>query len=166
MKLAIGGKMRSGKDCSVNYLIREYGGSKINFSKHIYDILEFVQRKCNFPLKKDRNFLQWMGTYCRDKDPNIWVNLTLEDIPISGNVYCSDVRFLNEFLALKNKGFIMIKIIRDDDKKIIKNDDDTNHISETEIEHIPLDQWDFVIDNNDYVKDLYIKLDEIVKKLN
>ena len=113
LKISFCGKAGSGKDISVKYLIDKYGGEKIYFSKPIYDILYYAQNLCGFKLEKDRKFLQWVGTeWGRNINPNIWVELAVKDIPIKGNVYVSDVRFLNEFYTLKKQGFINIKMIR------------------------------------------------------
>ena len=43
MKIAFGYKMRSGKDTSVEYLIKKYGGEKISFSQPLYEALYAVQ---------------------------------------------------------------------------------------------------------------------------
>ena len=82
MKIAFGGKMGTGKDTCVNYLIKKYGGVKISFSDSIYDILYYAQNVCGFKKEKDRKFLQWIGTeWAREKNPNIWIELTLKNYP-------------------------------------------------------------------------------------
>ena len=161
MKIAFGYKMRSGKDTSVNYLISKYGGEKISFSKPLYDILHYAQKVCNFPIEKDRKFLQWIGTdWAREKDNNIWINLAINNIKnIDGNVYCSDVRFINEFKSLKENGFIVIKIERN---LTFTNKSSTNHISENDLDKIENSEWDYVIKNDGTLKELYRQIDDIV----
>ena len=164
MKIAFGYKMRSGKDTSVDYLISKYGGQKISFSKPLYDILYYAQKICNFPLEKDRKFLQWIGTdWAREKDDNVWVNSALKSIEnIDGNVYCSDVRFINEFRALKENGFILIKI----ERNLIQSDQNsTNHISENELDNINDSEWNYVIKNDGTLAELYKKIDDIISSL-
>jgi len=165
MKIAFGYKMRSGKDTSVNYLISKYGGEKISFSKPLYDILHYAQKVCNFPIEKDRKFLQWIGTdWAREKDNNIWINLAIKSIEnIDGNVYCSDVRFINEFKALKENGFIVIKIERN---LTFTNKSSTNHISENDLDKIENSEWDYVIKNNGTLKELYRQIDDIVLNIS
>lgn len=161
MKIAFGYKMYSGKDTSVNYLISKYGGEKISFSKPLYDILHYAQKVCNFPIEKDRKFLQWIGTdWAREKDNNIWINLAINNIKnIDGNVYCSDVRFINEFKSLKENGFIVIKIERN---LTFTNKSSTNHISENDLDKIENSEWDYVIKNDGTLKELYRQIDDIV----
>lgn len=62
MKIAFGYKMSSGKDTSVDYLIKKYGGEKISFSKFLYNIMYYVQDLCGLEKEKDRHFLQLIGT--------------------------------------------------------------------------------------------------------
>jgi hypothetical protein len=68
----------------------------------------------------------------------------------------------NEYKALKTNGWKCIKINRTTG---IDNYG-SNHISETELEVIKDEDWDYIIDNNGTLEDLFVKLDEIVKKIN
>lgn len=152
MKLAFGYKMRSGKDTSVDYLISKYGGKRMSFAKALYDALFAVQSIFGLPQEKDRRFLISVGDWARDKDPNIFVNIALKN---NEATYCSDVRFLNEFTALKLQGWKCIKINRD-------TGCNSNHSSECELDSIEDSEWDYIIDNNGTLEDLYNKLDNIV----
>lgn len=169
MKIAFGYKMGTGKDACVKYLLNNYGGEKIYFAKPIYDILYYAQKLCGLNIEKDRKFLQFIGTnWGREKDPDMWVNLVLKDLPNSENIYCSDVRFLNEFRNLKNKGWIMIKVNRNTEfihSNRIGTGKET-HISEHELDTLPDSEWDFILDNNSTLENLYIKLDGIVRDIN
>lgn len=174
MKIAFGHKYASGKDTSADYLIKKYGGIKLSFASPLYDILHYAQNICSFPKEKDRKFLQWIGTeWARNKDPNIWINILIEKArKEEGNVYVSDVRFLNEFTALKEDGWICIKLNRESQNRDTTEGEhkgigsgEKNHISETELDSITDDNWDFVIDNNGNIEDLYFKLDEIINNV-
>jgi len=167
MKIAFGYKMSSGKDASVSYLINKYGGEKISFSKYLYNILYYVQDLCGLKKEKDRHFLQLIGTeWGRKKDPELWINLILNDIKEKNtNLYCSDLRFLNEFLALKNDGWFCVKINRYNVDKNRIGTGDANHISENELDCLEDSEWNYIIDNDGDIENLYEKLDEIVKKL-
>ena len=165
MKIALSGSISSGKDTSVNYLIKKYGGVKISFSDSIYDILYYAQNVCGFKKEKDRKFLQWIGTeWAREKNPSIWIELTLKNYPKNENVYCSDLRFKNEFKALKEDGWICIKLNR-----YVKNDKrigtgDIKHISETDLDSLDVDEWDYIIDNDGSLLNLYDKIEKIIEK--
>ena len=69
------------------------------------------------------------------------------------------MRFLNEFTALKEKGWICIKINRNTNSSY----EGIDHISEHELDFLQDNKWDFVIDNNSSLEDLYNKLDNIIK---
>jgi hypothetical protein len=166
LKIAFGGKMRSGKDTSADYLIKNHGGIRLSFSEPLYNILHYAQTVCNFTLEKDRWFLQTVGTeWARSKNPNVWIDLLIKkvnDVESSTNIYNSDVRFKNEFDALKKNGFILIKLKRN----VVEIDNGSvGHISEVELDSIPDSNWDYVIDNNDGIEELYRKLDSIIINL-
>ena len=166
MKIAFGYKMGSGKDISVKYLINKYGGKQIRFADALYDILRYAQKTCGLEYKKDRRFLQLIGTeWGRNIDPDIWVKIALNSQPKEGNVYCADVRFKNEFDALKNDGFIMVKLIRDKVNENRIGNGIATHISENELDDYEDDKWDYIIHNNKTLDDLYNTLDKIVKAI-
>ena len=179
MKIAFGYKISSGKDTCVEYLIEKYGGIKVYFAKYLYDILYYAQKLCGFQIEKDRKFLQWIGTeWAREKDPDIWVKLTIQEskkiinehfenkkeIP---NLYCSDVRFINEFNELKKDGWVMIKILRSNninDERI--GNGKYEHISENQLDLMEDSNWDYVIENNGSKEELFEKLEKIIIEIN
>ena len=157
LRIAFGCKAGTGKSESVKYLIQKYGGTELSFAKPLYEILHFSQEKCGFPIEKDRNFLQYIGTnWAREKDPNVWIRLLcekLEKIPEEENVFVSDVRFPNEFSVLKQLGFKLVLLNRD-----VSNDDWRQHSSENQ----KLELWDFTINNNFSLDHLHHELDNLV----
>ena len=164
MKIAFGDKSRVGKDTAASYMISRYGGKRFSFAKRLYKIMDFIQDVCGIPREKDRKLLQILGTeWGRDKDPNLWVNLTLKDIEESKviygteNFYITDVRFRNEFDRLKEEGWIMIKITRNISVKKVGGV--KNHSSESN--DIKDEEWNYVIDNNGDISELYRTLDNI-----
>jgi hypothetical protein len=168
MKLAFIGKMGTGKDTCVDYLLKTYGGTKLSFSEPLYDILYYAQNKCGFKNEKDRKFLQFIGTeWARHKDENVWINLMIEKSKkVDGILYCSDVRFMNELDILKKEGWICIKINRKNNytKHRIGNGSKI-HQSELEIDMMDISMFDFIINNDDNVESLYNKLNYIIKKI-
>lgn len=159
MKIAFGYKMRSGKDIAVDYLIQKYGGEKITFAKPIYDILYYAQKVCNFELGKDREFLRLVANWAKAKDNDIWVKLALDGLLPIGNLYCTDLRFLNEYKTLKENGWICVKITRKED---LKSESDLDQ-SETELDLI--NDWDFVIANNGTIDEFQNELNKLVSKI-
>ena len=162
LKIAFGGVMGSGKDTCVDYLCTKYPEhTRISFAGALYDILSYAQEKCGFEKNKARKFLQFIGTeWARNIDENVWINIVLGK-DIKGVGLLSDIRFPNEFNALKNNDWICIKVTRDNiDKNRVGNGDNT-HSSELSINDIKDEEWDFIINNNSTLEDLYKRLDKI-----
>lgn len=157
MKIAFGYKMRSGKDTAVDYMISKYGGNKITFAKYLYQSLYSTQEIFNLEKKKNREYLQIVGDWARKQNPDIFVDLALSETKdVSLNYFCNDLRFLNEFKKLKKNGWICIKIIRDECSE------KSSHFSETELDIVKDEEWDFIIENNNNLEDFYKKLDDIL----
>lgn len=146
----------SGKDTCAEYLISKYGGMVVKFAEPIYDISNYIQDRLGLPRYKDRKLLQYIGhEYGRESiDPNIWVNLAKKKINelenTNTNIFITDNRYQNEIDALPD--FVKIKLIRYVDKM--------DHPSENQ--QIPNDKFDFIIENNDDLESLYLKLDYVV----
>jgi hypothetical protein len=164
LKIAFGGIMGSGKDTCVDYLCTKYPEhTRISFAGALYDILSYAQEKCGFEKTKDRKFLQFIGTeWARSINENVWVDIVL-DTDIKGIGLLSDIRFPNEFKALKNNGWICIKVIRDDTDKFERQGTGSHtHSSENSIQEIPTKDWDIIIHNNSTKEDLYKRLDDLL----
>ena len=118
-----------------------------------------------------RDFLQILGTEALREGlhKNTWVNALLADYKAynvstdeDGNVkyrmphwLITDTRFPNELAAVREKGGIAIKVVRDNTTDI-----GATHSSETALDHIT--DWDYVIDNNGSLEDLKRQLSEII----
>ena len=170
VKIAFGYKRRVGKDTACNYLIQKYGGIKLSFAKPLYDILNFAQGVCNFEKIKDRKFLQFIGTeWARTINNDVWVDLLIDKLKVSQtsvqtsvqNIFVSDLRFHNEFKALKDHGFICIQL----ESNIQDNlDGYTNHQSDVDLDNF--DGWDYTIKNIGNKEDFYAQLDQLFEKLS
>ena len=146
--------------------------------------MHYAQTICGFPVEKDRKFLQWIGTeWAREKDRNVWINLALQKASLesaisspkndwtvktiineSQNIYISDLRFVDEFEALKRNEWTCIKLERDI-KNIDTSIESRTHISECSLDTVPDHMWDFIIKNDDSIEDLYKNLDFIMARL-
>lgn len=132
-----------------------------------------------------RDLLQKLGTEAMREGlhRNVWVNALFADyqlfkvgngfsrviksaegIPIDyeyevamPNWIITDTRFPNELEAVKSKGGITIKIVRDSGNTV-----GTQHISETALDHVT--DWDYVIDNTGTIEELKQKLYDILSK--
>lgn len=166
MKIAFGYRMGAGKDEAVSYLLSSHGGTRVAFATPLYDIQEYAQRMCGFKIEKDRWFLQWVGTeWARNADPDVWVRALLGSIPETGNVFLSDLRFYNEFAALKADGWTCVKLIRTSSLERVGTGSN-GHRSEQELDSMSDTAWDHVIENNGTLEEFYDRLDILVSKIN
>jgi hypothetical protein len=167
MKIAFGYQMGCGKDTAVGYLIEKYGGYKLSFASPLYDILNYTQTVCKFPTEKDRYFLQTIGTWAREKDRDVWVKLLIEkskEYKPTDNLFIADLRFKNEMEELKKEGWILVKINRKNNDVITRaGSGDSNHESELELKNVKDFEWDFIIENDKRVEDLFNSLDKLIK---
>lgn len=167
VRLALSGKMRSGKDTAAGYLQAKYGGMNLKFSDPLYEIQDFAQQVCGFPREKDREFLQWIGTeYGRARDENVWLNVLarkLEKIPDSTPVFVTDGRFVNELEFLQAQGFALVKIVRPEADRVAFGATNLTHASELGVDIF--NDWDLVVENTGSLMEFYDKMDAIYKEL-
>ena len=96
MKIALIGKMGSGKTTLAKYIEERYGYSLLSFAT---PVKKYAKELFNVHTK-DRAFLQAFGQKMKEIDPDIWVNCIIRQI-ITDSVIIDDVRFPNEYAALK-----------------------------------------------------------------
>jgi hypothetical protein len=167
MKIAFGYKMGVGKDEAVSYIRRKIDGRQISFAGPLYSIMFYAQEVCGFEKQKDRQFLQYVGTeWAREKDPDIWVRLAIENASrMLGNLFLTDLRFPNEFEALKNDGWLCVKINRSSTEGR-EGSGKKSHHSEKALDLVHDNRWDYIIDNNGTLEEFYKKLDILILKIN
>ena len=165
LRIAFGYKMGTGKDTACSYLITKFGGHTLRFSEPLYKIMSYAQDICNLEKRKDRKFLQLVGTeWGRSTDPDIWLNLLLDKASHccykKQNLYLSDLRFPNELYRLKKEGWICVRI----DRNVTSISTDrsgtgsVSHSSESSLDQVPDKDWDFILQNNDSFDDFYSSL--------
>lgn len=160
-KLAFCGLQRSGKDTAADFCINNisrFNQAKIlKFADPLYEISEFIQKTCGFPVCKERKLLQYIGTdYAREKDPEVWLNVfrkRISEISSDTPIIVTDGRFLNELNLLKELGFYLIKIERDEKFRISAGATHTNHASELDLDKFK--DWNLVITNDSSVSEFY-----------
>lgn len=101
-----------------------------------------------------RKILQLLGTEGGRMviHPNIWVNAAMAGYNEDCLWYFTDMRFPNELNAVVSRGGVTIRLERGDGNT-------GDHPSEVSLDNY-LDKFDYVIDNNGEIEDLY---DQIVK---
>ena len=169
----IAGKARHGKDTTALAIKKAYGNKKvINLAYGNY-IKEFAKKISGWDGSeetKPRELLQTLGTdIIRDNiDKDFFVKRLCDDIKVYSHYFdiitISDARFPNE-LDIPKKLFenvISIKVVRDNFESplTIKQQ---HH--ETEVALDDYGKFDFILKNDGTIKDLEIKVDELVKKV-
>lgn len=119
--------------------------------KHMIDSCDYTElskildKAYDIPrTQKDREVTQYLGTACRGLLPDIWINYGLKKIEDQSFVTVTDVRRMNELLALKANGYTLIYVEAPDEVRFLrlnKRDGvsyedflrDSAHIAESEI---------------------------------
>lgn len=185
--IGITGEIGCGKSTAVNYLKSKYGFTEYMFAKPLKDIavtLGFEEHQVygtqeqklevnNFWGISGREFLQKFGSeVCRDYVPKILPNMKFNDCTMwvrlfekyyseskSERVAVSDVRFEDESKKIKELGGIIIRINRPK-KQVSQNTEHLVHKSELQADKIVPD---ITIENDGSLKNLYNKLDKVMK---
>lgn len=174
LKIAISGKKRSGKDTLAKTLVKEYELNFEGFGK-TYAIADRIKEIAikdygmdSDPTKKDGKLLENIGDKMRqvvDGSGKVHTNVFCEslieqmkeDDNGDGIQVVSDMRLLEEYEALKNAGFLMVRIEADEEVRKTRLDQnetrDENHRTNTELDD-PNIKWDRVVQNNGDLSDL------------
>lgn len=104
------------------------------------------------------NYTPQRGLYKENARPQAMMNKPWK----ADGVVFSDVRFMNEFQAIKDAGGFVVRVKRKlntayDDKAM-----NLLHDSETELPNTPDDLFDYIIDNSGTLDDLAAKIDDMV----
>lgn len=177
MRIAICGKMRSGKDTIADILVDDYGFKNFKFSSGITSIIDEYFSDDVTKKRKMREHYQRIGQSMRKLDQNVWVNHTKGEINrylnLNGegsDIVVSDLRQKNEYDFLKRNGFIIIKIESDRQNRIRRAMDvnDAFHTSaldhETELSVEDITE-DYLIENNGTLEDLKKDFNELMIKI-
>lgn len=180
------GNSGCGKDTVADFLQEEHGFYKVSFAAKIKEIIsdlfplgynELYGDKRNTPspvlnLKTPRDLLQQLGVLMRQFDEDVWanyiINKSINEVLINKlgakKIVISDTRFISEINCMKRafgNNFKTIKINR----PIDKSDGLYTHVSETELQTIRDEEFDYIINNNGSLYKLYGMIDEMIGKL-
>lgn len=179
MIIGLSGYAQTGKDTVAQYLVEEYGFTRIAFADAIRDALyaldpivhdypaipgirlSWIVDKAGWEtVKQDsaevRRMLQKMGTeVAREQwDNDFWVNIAMKKANGIENVVIADVRYPNEYLAIVENGGQVWRINKLDNKPV------NNHPSETALDGF---EFDWGIPNYGTIEDLHAVIDGIMK---
>ncbi len=131
-----------------------------NYTKYDYKSDDNIEYEEDLTYRK---VLMDIGSLGRKYDKNIWINLLLRkcqkaELDKYSLFVVNDLRFKNEFNALSDNDFFLIRIKRKDSNKI-------NDISETDQDGISDKEFDYVIDNNSTKKQLKQSIIPMIDKI-
>jgi dephospho-CoA kinase len=174
-KIAVVGRIRSGKNTFSDYITEHYGHKQFAFGEGIKEVI-----KRYFPeaiaSKKPRKHYQVIGQSFRELNPEIWIEILQEKLEdhyeYHGEypVLVNDLRQINEYQALKLAGFTVVKVEASEEiriKRIMDSGDifspeQLKHSTELQAEACP---YDYLVTNNDYLETLYEQADYIMQEL-
>ena len=109
MKIAITGKMCSGKTTLSKYLLSiEPRFQVFSFGKKVKDIAsELFQMDPNF---KNRSLLTSIGQKMREIDPDVWANYIIQQTKDLNYCLIDDLRYQNEYELLAKEGWKIIQL--------------------------------------------------------
>src|SRR5690606_21445144 len=191
IRIAITGKMRSGKTTAAKHLWTNYDFKILSFGeplkriadedfKHLY---EPIYENCPFSEKgksiagdkKPRELLQQIGQLFRQIDEDVWIKRAeqtmkyYEQYRDTRGIVIDDMRQPNEYEWARANGFVIIRINAPDELRIERakaaGDDfdeaDLTHETERYIDGFAVD---YEIDNTYNLEELERQIDEIIAK--
>ena len=164
-RVAFSGKMGSGKTSACALVSQELMGEVYIFSfanklkEMAGDLFEINPRSKD---KDVRRILQEFGSYMRLIDEDVWVKYLIrimnEHLGYYGGIQLvDDLRYENEFWGLRKEGFVLVRLDAPPEARFNRMthnltwDDFLNasdHPSETDLDKIPADEWDLIIDSS------------------
>ena len=109
MKIAVTGKMCSGKTTLCNYLCELEPRFEIfSFGKKVKDVASDLFKMD--PLIKDRTLLTSIGQKMREIDSEVWINYVIDQCSTKEFCLIDDLRYQNEYEALVKNGFKIIQL--------------------------------------------------------
>lgn len=175
MKIAILGKMRSGKDTASDYLHTKVDFKTFAFGDGITGVITRYFPKLLLE-GKPRHAYQLIGQTFRSLRPAVWIDEldtrvwhATFGIP-DPDILVTDLRQMNEYDYLKEEGYTIIKIEADEElrlARIAKSGDSfdpstLNHETETAVDVIP---YDYLVTNNGTLEELFEQLDFVLEEL-
>jgi len=146
LRIAFTGKTRSGKTTSANYLLRTYGFTKISFTGKLIEFAhEFFPDRFEKG-EKPQDLIKALREKLREIDPNVYIKYVtrkIETLPKNADIVIDDLRFSNEYNAIKSLGFLVVRLDPNEDG-------------------LP---YDVLLENDGKVEDLYHKLDALIRLL-
>jgi dephospho-CoA kinase len=181
VKIAICGRLRSGKDTAANHLYIKYGFDRVAFG----DVLK-KNAHATFPwvseFSKPRALYQQFGQLMREIDPQVWIKHAEQAVKgaIDFNVHTgaekvgvviTDLRQPNEYEWARANGFTIVRVmapreVRIERAKSLSDAFELNHLTHETESHIDTFSVDYTLENNGTVDELKAQVDAILAQIN
>ena len=171
MKIALFGKIRSGKDTVGKVLTDDYGFTRYAFGDAIGEVIKDYFPDA-FAGGKPRKHYQVIGQSFRQLDEDVWVKKVINDIESAGHerIIITDGRQVNEAEKMRDAGFLIVKVICDEKIRIkrmmdsgdVFNEESLTHETELQVDKVVPD---VVIINEGSLMELYLKVANLLKDL-
>lgn len=169
--IALFGPSRSGKDTVGTHLSNQYNYSRFAFGDEMKNLFHEIFRDIPEEPKPVDGYVNFAQA-CREIDPDVWLKklLPMVDVYTSLNapVVITDMRQPNEYKALKERGFKIIKLTIPEEERqkrvnetCVKGTElTTNNPTETFFDTF---EFDFHIHNDGTIGELIRKTDTAIK---
>lgn len=153
------GKPLNGVYLDIEHYIKDLSDMGVAIEEGEEEEITQIFEPVNYTYRKT---LTYIGTDLLRESfhPNVWVNALMNDYKSTEEGYpnwiITDVRFLNEAHAVREKGGILVRINREEQLP----EEYRNHSSETDLDNYQF--WSFVIDNNGTVGDFILQIEKFV----
>ena len=169
MKIAITGKMGSGKSFVANKLVQNYGFVQLSFAERVKELA------CElFNMQgKNRSLLIDLATKMRSIDRDVWIRSMLVKCEKHSNVVVDDLRLNNEYHTLKQLGWYLVKINIDENKRheqlrskygydYISHIEHAQSITENDVVSMDDSDFDYIIRNDDDITQFIYTIREML----
>jgi dephospho-CoA kinase len=181
IKIALTGKMRSGKDLCGSHLYANHGFDRVAFGDDLKR-----NAHATFPWisdsSKPRALYQQYGQLMRQIDPDVWVKHAERSVKCSINlrlnrgaekigVVITDLRQPNEYAWARANGFTIIRVTAPDEDRLLRaklagddfNEADLEHETESHIDGFAVD---YEITNDGTIDELKARIDAIMEVIS
>lgn len=160
IRIALSGKMRSGKDTLANELVMRHGFVRMSFADKLKEVAGDLFGVSE--TSKNRALLIELSRRLSAIDAAVWIKQVIDRIPMYQSVVVTDMRYPNEYHTLRGLGFLMVRIEVDSDvqmRRILATDSGMDMALRGDASETSLDgdrwEWDLKLDGADRVEKMY-----------
>lgn len=168
MKIAIYGKLRSGKTEVAKYISERLDCDVFDFADSLKECLALAYPESVYQ-PKNRDLLIKFGQHLRALDVDIWVNTVRFKIRNSNkeHIIVTGTRQQNEYEMLKEQGFTFIKVVADENIRVERclaegdkfTTSNLNNTTEIDLDNY---EYDYLITNERGIDELHAAIREIL----